>query len=58
VSEVHQIHNAEDEREPSREQKQQQPELQTVQALFDKQQHRISATDDERTVSAVILLSL
>ena len=39
VRQVHQIHDAENQRQPGREQEQQQPELQSVQALFDDQQH-------------------
>ena len=36
MREIHQVHDAEDEREAGGEQEQQQPELQTVQALFDE----------------------
>ena len=36
VRQVDQVHDAEDQRQPGRKQEQQQPELQTVQALFDE----------------------
>ena len=39
MRQVDQVHDAEDERQPGRQQEQEQPKLQTVQALFDQQQH-------------------
>ncbi len=39
MGEIDQVHDAEDQRQSGGQQKQQQPELQTVQRLFKKQQH-------------------
>ncbi len=39
MRQVHQIHDAEHQRQSRREQKQQQAELQSVQALFDEKRH-------------------
>jgi uncharacterized DUF497 family protein len=41
MREVDQVHNAEDQRQAGGEQEQQQPELQTVQALFDEEKHQL-----------------
>ena len=40
MSEVHQVHDTENKREARRKQEQQQPELQTVEALLEEEHHR------------------
>ena len=42
VRQVHHVHDAEDERQAGGQQKQQQPELQAVEALFEEEQHDVN----------------
>ena len=51
VRQIDQVHDAEDQRQAGRQQEQQQPELQAVQALFQKQQHNSWTREKTRASS-------